>query len=154
MTSSVWWAHPGVPWSLIRGLILSYHSVWSLSIGEGVMGSSAVTRSCRALGAEKLHITRVILSLVSISVPNKVLRHSGTTSNWWENICQSQQQRSAQLNILVIIFPIAPKMVQVWEEKAPEQEVRTEQVDPVSTMKFSGLLATFSFTLGNCDSYL
>ena len=120
MTSSVWWAHPGVPWSLIRGLILSYHSVWSLSIGEGVMGSSAVTRSCRALGAEKLHITRVILSLVSISVPNKVLRHSGTTSNWWENICQSQQQRSAQLNILVIIFPIAPKMVQVWEEKAPE----------------------------------
>ena len=120
MTSSVWWAHPGVPWSLTGGLILFYHSVWSLSIGEGVMGSSAVTRSCRALGAEKLHITRVVLSLVSISVPNKGLRHSGTTSNWWENICQSQQQRSAQLNILVIIFPVAPKMVQVWEEKAPE----------------------------------
>ena len=102
-----------------RGLILSSHGFWSLSI-EGVMGSSVVTRSCRALAAEKLPITRVVPSLVSISLPNKGVGHSGTTRNWWENICPSQQQRSAQVNLLVVAFLVAPKMVQVWEEKAPE----------------------------------
>ena len=83
------------------------------------MGSSVVTRSCRALGAEKLFITRVVPSLVSISLSNKGVGHLGTTRNWWENICSSQQQRSAQVNLLVVAFPVAPKMVQVWE-KAPE----------------------------------
>ena len=102
-----------------QGLMLSSHSFWSLSI-EGVMGSSVVTRSCRALGAEKLPITRVVPSLVSISLPNKGVGHSGTIRNWWENICPFQQQRSAQVNLLVVAFPVAPKMVQVWEEKAPE----------------------------------
>ena len=53
MISSALWAHPGVPWSYTWGLILPSHSVWSLSIGEGVMGSSVVTRSCRALGTGK-----------------------------------------------------------------------------------------------------
>ena len=48
------------------------------------MGSSVVTRSCRALGAEKLPITRVVPSLVSVSLPNKGVGHSGTTRNWWE----------------------------------------------------------------------
>ena len=54
MTSSAWWAHTGVPWFHTWWLILSSHSFWSLSIGESVMGSLVVTRSCRALGAEKL----------------------------------------------------------------------------------------------------
>ena len=84
------------------------------------MGSSVVTRSCRALGAEKLPITRVVPSLVSISLPNQGVGHAGTTRNWWENICPSQQQRSAWVNLLVVVFPVAPKMVQVWEEKALE----------------------------------
>ena len=84
------------------------------------MGSSVVTISCRALGAEKLPITRVVPSLVSISLPNKEVGHSGTTRNWWENICPFQQQRSAWVNLFVIAFPVAPKMVQVWEEKPPE----------------------------------
>ena len=84
------------------------------------MGSSVVTRSCRALGAEKLSITRVVPSLVSISLPNKGVGHPGATKNWWENICLSQQQRSARVNLLVIVFPVAPKMVQVWEQKALE----------------------------------
>ena len=84
-TSSAWWACPGVLWSHSWGLILSSHSFWSLSIGEGVMGSSVVTRSCRALGAEKLPITRVVPSLVSMSPPIKGVGHSGTTRNWWEN---------------------------------------------------------------------
>ena len=57
---------------------------------------------------------------------NKGVGHSGTTRNSWENICPSQQQRSAQVNIFVIVFPVAPKMVQVYGEKALEQEVRTE----------------------------
>ena len=35
------------------------------------MGSSVVTRSRRALGAEKLPITRVVPNLVSVSLPNK-----------------------------------------------------------------------------------
>ena len=78
-TSSAWWAHPIVPWSHTWGLVLSSHSFWSLSIGQGVMGSLVVTRSCRALGAEKLPITRVVPSLVSISLPNKGVGHSGTT---------------------------------------------------------------------------
>ena len=119
MTGSAWWARPGIPWSYTWGLILSSHSFWSLSI-EGVMGSSVVTSGCRALGAEKLPITRVVPSLVSISLPNKGVGHSGTTRNWWENICPSQQQRSAWVNLLVVVFPVAPKMVQVWEEKALE----------------------------------
>ena len=83
------------------------------------MGSSVVTRSCRALGAEKLPITRVVPSLVSISLPSKGVRYSGITRNWWENNCPSQQQRSARVNLLVVAFPVAPKMVQVWE-KGPE----------------------------------
>ena len=84
------------------------------------MGSSVVSRSCRALGAEKLPITRVVPSLVSMSLPNKGVGHSGTTRNWWENIHQSQQQKSAWVNLLVVVYPVAPKMVQVWEEKAPK----------------------------------
>ena len=110
-TSSAWWARPGIPWPHTWGLILSSHSFWSLSIGEGVIGSSVVTRSCRALGAEKLPITRVVPSLVSFSLPNKGVGHSGTTRNWWENICPSQQQRSARVNLLVVAFPVAPQMV-------------------------------------------
>ena len=120
MTSSALWAHTGVPWSHTLWLILSSHSFWSLPVGEGVTGSSVVTRSCRALGAEKLPITRLVPSLVSVSLPNKGVGHSGTTRNWWENICPSQQQRSARVNLLVVVFPVAPKMVQVWEEKALE----------------------------------
>ena len=89
MIGSSWWACPGVPWSHTWKLILSSHSFWSLYIGEGVMGSSVVTRSLRALGAEKLPITRVDPSLVTISLPNKWVGHSGTTRNWWENICPS-----------------------------------------------------------------
>ena len=80
------------------------------------MSSSVVTRSYRALGAEKLPITRVVPSLVSMSLPIKGVGHSGTTRNWWENICPSQQQRSAQVNLLVVVFPVAPKMVQFWEK--------------------------------------
>ena len=119
MTGSAWWARAGIPWFHTWGLILSSHGFWSLSI-EGVMGSSVVTRSCRALGAEKLPITRVAPNLVSISLPDKGVGHSGTTRNWWENICPSQQQRSVRVNLLVVAFPVAPKIVQVWEEKAPE----------------------------------
>ena len=84
------------------------------------MDSSVVTRSCKALGAEKLPLTRVVPSLVSMSLLIKGVGHSGTTRNWWENICPSQQQRNAWVNLLVVAFPVAPKMVQVWEEKAPE----------------------------------
>ena len=111
ITGSAWWAHPGVPLSHTWGLILSSHSFWSLSIGEGVMGSSVVTRSCRALEAEKLPITRVVPSLVSMSLSIKGVEHLGTTRNWCENICPSQQQRSAPVNLFVIVFPITPKMV-------------------------------------------
>ena len=81
ITGSAWWAHPGVPLSHTWGLILSSYSFWSLSIGEGIVGSSVVTRSSRALGAEKLSITRVVLSLARISLPNKGVGHSGTTRN-------------------------------------------------------------------------
>ena len=101
MAGSAWWSRPGVPWSYTWGFILSSHSFWSLSAREGVMGSSVATRSYRALGAEKLPITRVVPSLVSISLPTKGVGHSGTTRNWWENICPSQQQRSAWVNLLV-----------------------------------------------------
>ena len=114
MTGSAWWARSGVPWSHTWGLILSSHSFWSLPIGEGVMGFSVVTKSYGALGTEKLPITRVVRSLVSISLPSKGVGHSGTTRNW------SQEQRSARVNLLVTVFPVAPKMVQVWEEKALE----------------------------------
>ena len=79
MTGSAWWAHPGIPWSHIWRLILSSHSFWSLPIGEDVMGSLVVTKSCRALGAEKLPITSVVPSLVNMSLPIKGVGHSGFT---------------------------------------------------------------------------
>ena len=120
MTASPRWAHPGVPWSHTWRLTLSSHNFWSLSIGEGVMGSSVVTRSCRALGAEKLPITRVVPNLVSRFLPSKGVGHSETTKNWWENIRPSQQQRSAWVNLFVTVFPVAPQIVQVWEEKSLE----------------------------------
>ena len=90
------------------------------------MGSSVVTRSCRALGAEKLPITRVVPSLVSIFLPNKGVDTQGQPETGGKNICPSQQQRSAWVNLLVVAFPVASKMVQVWEEKAPESEIKTE----------------------------
>ena len=71
---------------------------------EGVMNYSVVTRSCRALGAEKLPITRVVPNLVSMSLSNKGVGHLGTTKNWWENICPSQQQRSAWVNLLIVVL--------------------------------------------------
>ena len=111
MTGSAWWARPGVSWSHTWGLILSSHNFWFLSIGEGVMGSLVVTRNYRDLGAEKLLVTRVVPNLVSISLPNKGVGHSRTTRNWWENICPSQQQRSAWVNLLVVAFPVAPSGV-------------------------------------------
>ena len=120
MMGSAWWARPGIPRPYTWGLILSSHSFWSLSIREGVMDSSVVTRSCRVLGAEKLPTTRVVPNLVSMSLPIKGVGHSGTTRNWWENICPSQQQRNAWVNLLVVVIPVALKMVPVWEEKAPE----------------------------------
>ena len=124
MTGSAWWVHPGIPWSHTWGLILSSHSFWSLSIGEGVMGSSVVTRSCRVLGAKKLPITSVVHSLVSISLSNKGVGYSGTTRNWCENICPSQQQRSAWVNLLVVVFPVAPQMVQVWRRRLQSRRSR------------------------------
>ena len=93
---------------------MSSHSFGSLPIGEGVMDSSVVIRSCRILGAEKHPTTRVVPSLVSISLPNKGVGHAGMTRNLWGNICPFQQQRSAQVNLFIIVFPVAPKMVQVW----------------------------------------
>ena len=108
MTSLALWAHPLVPQLGVNFVLPKF---WSLSIGEGVMGSLVVTRSCTALGTEKLPITRVVPSLLSISLPNKGVGHSGTTRNWWENICPSQQQRSALVNLLVIVFPVASKIV-------------------------------------------
>ena len=53
-------------------------------------------------------------------------RTHGTTKTWWESVCPFQQQRSARVNLFVIDFLIAPKMVQVWEEKTPEKEGGTE----------------------------
>ena len=120
MTGSAWWVHPGISWSRNWGLILPSHQFWSLSIEEGIMRSLVVTRSYRDLEAEKLLIKRVVPNLVSISLPNKGVGHSRTTRNWWENMCSSQQQRSAQVKLFVIVFPVAPTIVQVWEEKAPE----------------------------------
>ena len=49
----------------------------------------------------------MVPSLVSISLPSKGVGHSGTTRNWWENICPTQQQRSARVNLLVVAFPVA-----------------------------------------------
>ena len=69
-----------------------------------------------------LHCRQILyqLSYEGISLPNKGVGHSGTTRNWWENICLSQKQRIAWVNLFIIAFPVAPQMVQVWEEKALE----------------------------------
>ena len=63
------------------------------------------------------------------------------------------------MNLCIIIFPVALKMVQVWGKKALEQEVRTEQGAPVSTKKVSDRPATSGCTLGStpmmviCDGW-
>ena len=72
------------------------------------------------MGTEKFPTTSVVPSLVSISLLSNGVGPSVTTKNWWENISLIQEQRSARVNLLVIIFPVAYKMVQVLEEKAPE----------------------------------
>ena len=93
--------HLGVNFVLTQFLVPLY---W-----RGFNGFFVVSRSCRALLAEKLPITRVVPILVSISLPNKGVGHSGTTRNWWEDICPSQQQTSVWVNLLVVVFPVAPK---------------------------------------------
>ena len=148
MTGSAWWAHPGIPWSHIWGLVLSSHSFWSLSI-EGVMGSSVVIRSCRALGAEKLPITRVVPSLVSISLPNKEAGHSGTTRNWWENICPSQQQRSAQVNLFVNCFSCSTQNGTGLGGDGSRVGGQDRVGSPCVNKKFSDVPATSSCTLGS-----
>ena len=55
------------------------------------------------------------------------------------------------MNIFVVLS-VAPKIVQVWgekapEEKAPEEKATTQYVAPMSTKKFSDLLATSSCSL-------
>ena len=42
------------------------------------------------------------------SLPNKGVGHSGTTRNFWEDICPFQQQRSPQVNLFIIVLPVAP----------------------------------------------
>ena len=37
-------------------------------------------------------------------LPNKGVGYSGTTRNWWENICPSQQWWRAQMNLLYLFF--------------------------------------------------
>ena len=134
----------GIPWSHTWGLILSSHSFWPLSIGEGVMGSSVLTRSCRALGTEKLPITRVVSTLVSIYLPNKGVGHSGTTRNWWENLsilvtnkCSGESFSSC--------FSCS---TQNGTGLGGEGSIIGGQ-DRVSTKKFSDLPATSSCTLGS-----
>ena len=39
---------------------------------------------------------------------NQGVVYSGTTRNWWKNICPSLQQRGAWANWSVIAFPVAP----------------------------------------------
>ena len=57
------------------------------------------------------------------------------------------------MNIFVVLS-VAPKIAQVWgekapEEKAPEEKATTQYVAPMSTKKFSDLPATYSCTLGS-----
>ena len=51
-----------------------------------VVCSSTIIRTCRALRAEKFPIIKVVPSLVSMSLHNRGVGHSGTTMGWWENI--------------------------------------------------------------------
>ena len=76
------------------------------------MGSSVVTRSCRALGAEKLPIARVVPSLLSISL---LLRDHQNQVGKYLSIPET---RNCSVNLLVTAFIVAPKLAHVWEEKA------------------------------------
>ena len=92
---SAWWGRPGVFWSHTGGLILSSHSFWPFPIGQGIMGSSLVTGSGRALGTEKLPIIRVVPTLLSISLSlrdhqklvGKYLSIPGTKQCLGESFC-------------------------------------------------------------------
>ena len=86
----------GVNFVLPQFLVPSY---W-----RGCSGFLSSNQKLQGSGAEKLPITRVVTSLVSISLPNKGVGPSGNTRNWWENICPSQQQRHAWVNLFVIVF--------------------------------------------------
>ena len=62
------------------------------------------------------------------------------------------------MNIFVVLS-VAPKIVQVWgekapEEKAPEEKATTQYVAPMSTKKFLDLPATSICTLGSSPMFI
>ena len=90
------------------------------------MGSSVVTRSCRALGAEKLPSTRVVPSSVSISLPNMGVQTVRDHQKLVGKYLSVPAAKKCSGESFCNCFSCGTQMVQVWEEKYPEKEVRTE----------------------------
>ena len=127
---------------------MSSHGFWSLSIGEGVMGSSVVTRSCRALGAEKLPITRVVPSLVSMSLPIKGVGHRNRQKLLGKYLSIPATKMCLGESFSSCFSCSTPNGTGLGEEGSGVGD-QDRVGSPMSTKKFSDLPATSSCTLGS-----
>ena len=111
------------------------------------MGSSVVTRSCRALGAEKPPITRVVPSLVSIFLPNKGVDTQGPPETGWEKYLSIPATKKFLGESFNSCFSCSTQNGTGLGGEVYGVRDQDRVVVPVSIKKFGGLPATSSCTL-------
>ena len=85
---------------------------------------------------------RMAFHFCSTSLPRNHLGQSGICKKLWENPDPSQTQKRDIVEGLLNGLPVAPMMVQVYEEKGPEKEVKTNRWPPNWVKKMVDLPAT------------
>ena len=73
---------------------------------------------------------RMAFHFCSTSLPRSHLGQSGICKKLWENPDTSQPQKRDIVEGLLNGLPVAPMMVQFYEEKGPEKEVKTNRWPP------------------------
>lgn len=74
--------------------------------------------------------SRMAFHFCSMSLCRSHLGQSGICEKLWENPDPSQTQKRGIVEGLLNGLPVAPVMVQVYEEKGPEKEVKTNRWPP------------------------
>ena len=69
------------------------------------------------------------------SLPGSGLGQSGICQKLWEKPNPSQARKRRVVKDLLIGSPVTPLVVQVWEEKGPEEDVKTEQAALILSKK-------------------
>ena len=94
----------------------------------------------RGCPLDGVHVTflegeREAFHFCSGSLPGSGLGQSGICQKLWENPNPSQARKRRVVKDLLIGSPVTPLVVQVWEEKGPEEDVKTEQAAPILSKK-------------------